>query len=499
MLVKRSIVEKWYQRDSWVYRQFSYLFKNPLWSKRIPSGFSVCPYFWLSLFSFFIFRPCVVAPVRYVFSPLIRGSGKPAKCLDTQANKILRKIRWIGDTDLSPGSAVFSFLTLFLMVVFLGAGLLVPGIKIVDLGKYLYAQYDGNNLGIFSYWSSISFAGLFGVIGLHKAFTKTECKTLYYMFVWLAVFIIGSFVFIPHDVFNGLSVIGLGLWMTLKFLGFVLGVFIAWASVNIFIGLKWLFLFRPIYFLPLPWWSYVVIFTLIGYIASYAFTAYDTRASETPAGILKFRNAWLGIFSRILYASDSFKNGDVFQNLFMDEDFIKACCVMRQSLYDSAFEIMFKEQLDILQNDYPRLKVGGWKAILENNGLYVWDWFSELNKQLEHVPKERIIFDTTKFMDALCEAIKDPTIRQELDHMAKYYRDNTKTAIRRREARLNSWHHKACLKATTAIASFVNNVGRGIGAILGNIVVFIAYMWMLAKAKKKGVCPYFQFTDHQTK
>ena len=57
MLVKQSIVEKWYQRDSWVYKNFAYLFQNPLWNKAIPGGFSVCPYFWLNLFSFFIFAP----------------------------------------------------------------------------------------------------------------------------------------------------------------------------------------------------------------------------------------------------------------------------------------------------------------------------------------------------------------------------------------------------------------------------------------------------------
>jgi hypothetical protein len=33
MFVNKSIVEKWYQTDSWVYKNFAYLFENPLWSK----------------------------------------------------------------------------------------------------------------------------------------------------------------------------------------------------------------------------------------------------------------------------------------------------------------------------------------------------------------------------------------------------------------------------------------------------------------------------------
>jgi len=59
MLVSSNIVNRWYQKDHWIYKQFSFLFNNPLYQKKIPGGFSVCPYFWLSLFSFFIGRPTI--------------------------------------------------------------------------------------------------------------------------------------------------------------------------------------------------------------------------------------------------------------------------------------------------------------------------------------------------------------------------------------------------------------------------------------------------------
>jgi hypothetical protein len=58
-LVSKSIIERWYRTDSWVYRNFSFWFKNPLWDKRVPQGFSLCPYFWLSIFSLFVLRPIV--------------------------------------------------------------------------------------------------------------------------------------------------------------------------------------------------------------------------------------------------------------------------------------------------------------------------------------------------------------------------------------------------------------------------------------------------------
>ncbi len=58
-LVPRSTIDIWYRRDSWVYRQFKFLFFNPLWKRAVPGGFSLCPYFWLSMFSLAVVKPFV--------------------------------------------------------------------------------------------------------------------------------------------------------------------------------------------------------------------------------------------------------------------------------------------------------------------------------------------------------------------------------------------------------------------------------------------------------
>lgn len=60
-LVSLNTVNRWYKKDSWVYKNFTYLFKNPLWDKTVPSGFSLCPYFWLALFALTLFRVFVYA------------------------------------------------------------------------------------------------------------------------------------------------------------------------------------------------------------------------------------------------------------------------------------------------------------------------------------------------------------------------------------------------------------------------------------------------------
>ncbi len=58
-LVPSNIVSAWYARSSWVYQNFAFLFVNPLWTTKVPNGFSLCPFFWFAMFSFIVFRPLV--------------------------------------------------------------------------------------------------------------------------------------------------------------------------------------------------------------------------------------------------------------------------------------------------------------------------------------------------------------------------------------------------------------------------------------------------------
>jgi hypothetical protein len=71
-LVPKETYSAWFSRTSWPYKHFSYLFENPLWSKSVPKGFSLCPYIWLAIFSLLIFRP-------FVFLTL--GVGRGVKAL----------------------------------------------------------------------------------------------------------------------------------------------------------------------------------------------------------------------------------------------------------------------------------------------------------------------------------------------------------------------------------------------------------------------------------
>lgn len=69
-LVSEKIYSKWFKKSHWMYRQFSYLFDNPLWKLPVPPCFSLCPYFWLSMASF-IFLRCLAVPVYLTVSFLV--------------------------------------------------------------------------------------------------------------------------------------------------------------------------------------------------------------------------------------------------------------------------------------------------------------------------------------------------------------------------------------------------------------------------------------------
>jgi len=72
MLVPLKIVEEWYKPNHMIRKSFNYLFKNPLWEKETPRGFSVCPYFLMSILLSPLFRVFIVWPIIYFIVPMMR-------------------------------------------------------------------------------------------------------------------------------------------------------------------------------------------------------------------------------------------------------------------------------------------------------------------------------------------------------------------------------------------------------------------------------------------
>ena len=110
-LVPESWVNEWYEDETnWVYKNFRYQFKNPMWDKPIPKQVSLCPYFQSALWSGFIVLRCFVVPMFYIavglakITKLIFGrfndvmSDKVSKHIPTSAiaTAITEAKSWLG-------------------------------------------------------------------------------------------------------------------------------------------------------------------------------------------------------------------------------------------------------------------------------------------------------------------------------------------------------------------------------------------------------------------
>jgi len=491
MLVKKSIVENWYQTDSWVYKNFAYLFQNPLWHKKIPNGFSVCPYFWLNLFSFFIFRPFFVAPIKYVLLPIIKAIGKPAYMVDKGLYNLQRKFG-LGSDDYFPSCGIVMTVLYALVTAAVGFLLLGLGIKVHDLYKYL----DGVQAGLYCFWSIASFIGLFITIIMHKAITQSECKTMYYLFVWFALFIISAFVFVSQDFIQVMTIFFTGIAAGIK----LLAVGFAYGLRGIWIGIKYIALWNPLEILLIPWWGYMLVLSAIGWICNKIGEYLDKKEMNRLLRVnpdelhSRFCNAWLDLFVKVLLMNKEWKKNEIFNQCF--ELYTgKVCGINRYTILRQTFEVMWKDELTKLQNIYPLLKQGGWKALneLDDDGSSNFRFFT-LGYNLTNVadfPK----LDIDKFVATMRDIVSnDPDIKA----MADEYRaaDKAKWAKKeaKKEAKKQSWSHLMCLKITVAIAESVWSIGRTIKWAFCQLGIFIVYMWMLIKAKKQGVCPYFVFT-----
>ena len=183
MLVKESIVNQWYSRKHWMFQQFSFLFQNPWWQKRVPSGFSVCPYFWASMLSFFLLRPAILL-VTAIHNIFLKPLGKPLAVFEQWVQSWF--VKEPTERNAPPG------LTSVTLAV-VAAAVSMLGILLVKLGGLIATAISVNPLLIPVLILVAIGIVMTGFIIRYKVVTRTldaNCKVNYYYVVWaLAVMI----------------------------------------------------------------------------------------------------------------------------------------------------------------------------------------------------------------------------------------------------------------------------------------------------------------------
>lgn len=508
MLVKKSIVERWYQTDSWVYKNFAYLFENPIWSKDIPSGFSVCPYFWLSLFSLFIFRFFFVYPLVYFILPIMKFIGKPAQYADSSLRDFFTKLGWNARATGTGIVLLLISVALSLLAIFLAGFTFV---KIRDFYPYLV---EANRLGLYTFWVIVSLLLCFGILGLHTKFSKSECKTMNYLYVWFALFFVSLFVFIPQETFAGIGAVfkflanmgaicGKGIYTGLKYAG---------------LGIWWLISFRPIEAWFLPWWSYLLIFSVGAYLLDRTYQKYATQKAffvapeNDTVSFAKNRRAWIRLFTEILNKHSYWRGCKLFEeNYFATNNPKMSSClisghyfrlrraygVVSDRVYRAAFEHMWSTELAILEKQYPVVDSQLFRVLMKRDGTE--EKFEGLNAALINKTGVHFNFSINKFTDEVVAACQIPEIDFVVQSLAKSYLVKEQESYKKQKVRNESWSRNMCIRVTESIAKKVGAV-KNVLAFLGQETCAVfAYLWTLAKAKKQGACPYFRFVNKSDK
>jgi len=199
-LAPQTWINEWFQDDSWVYKGFAYWFQNPFWHKRVPSGFSLCPYFWMAIFSWMIFKP--MTPVFMVAGFIFKLIGKFTMMLLERT--IVPLIAGTGDYLGSHenlrivASAFGNFIKGCFMLLLACIALLllaVLGYNLINF--YITNIYSNSALRLASY---LLFSGLVVCIPCliymaKNRYKSDKCKVEVYMMLWLASAIACGFIF----------------------------------------------------------------------------------------------------------------------------------------------------------------------------------------------------------------------------------------------------------------------------------------------------------------
>jgi hypothetical protein len=504
MLVNENIVKEWYKSTSWVYKNFAYLFENPLWDKNVPRGFSVCPYFWLSLFSLVLFRPFV-----FIVTKILRPLGKtfiakPFKFLDNICAKIISKIT---GEDL-PDKTGLGILMTAILAFMIG----LVGLVIREVYIWYITSISENTTFTVIFWSVLS--GLVTAISstIYKQSHKHEtnpCRTEIYLILWGLGVVASLFLFVPSEFVGFLSNVGGGIWFAICKLFEYLG----WVGHWIRVGIWWLITWRPDGYM-FPWWCYTILFFVsmaaFGWLFIWltSLIPYGEPKEITDSEKIKQiresnRWAWVSIFATILNKSEWVER---IENKGVGSDEEKTYKHLSFMIIRKSIETLWKSNLDALSQYKPYLSMIQSKRLSTTRGIYtrfdmLRSYFFEENDNNKEILKNLPKYQEHLFDAAVNNVItNDKEVKESIVFWMEFYSGQRQKKEIKRKNREFSLINKWCLTTTTAVWNGVKaffsifpKLWNIVKTVFKNIWIFLVYLWTLIKAKKQNACPYFTF------
>ncbi len=225
-LVPESTYLAWFSRTSWVYRAYAYLFVNPLWTKRVPSGASLCPAFWLALFSLTLFRPLVYLTLE------VRWVARMLRVTDLLHWTDRKAERFFGQENPFPA---LGFFTVALTVVWgtLG-GLAFIAVSNIVIG-IIAAASAGLLLPCIAFFIVMLTAAICALYVFAHKDNPDRCRVEIHLLVVIGLTLAGLAIFHPTsfiEVFIGYPLMALGaVWAA-----------VVWTAAGLWASLCWLVL-----------------------------------------------------------------------------------------------------------------------------------------------------------------------------------------------------------------------------------------------------------------
>lgn len=255
-LVSQNVIAAWYRKDAWTYRNLAFIYRNPLWQKPVPQGFSLCPLFWSALFSLFILRPMIYLFIglRAILRHL--GLGKLVKATDRLAERI----------GLNSGPLGFATFKMA-MVALAGACVIYFPCSVL---KIAYDQYRETDF-LYALFAPIALLIGFAVTLVYVDGKKdpNRCRVEYYLYGACVLAVAGAFIWYRDYAFYGFFTMPADVFMWL-----IHG--IAWSATEIWRSFVYFFSWHGTF--RLSWWFALALLTVCVYgWLDYRFRRYEAE------------------------------------------------------------------------------------------------------------------------------------------------------------------------------------------------------------------------------
>lgn len=503
MLVSEELAEKMYSKEGFLYKNFTFLFQNALWHKSMPSGFAICPYFWLSLVGI-LFRYFIHCPVKYVVKPAWKGCKRLASMSFHGLSfltcgglkKFDRGVNWCGVKIGFPGTNDVGLPT---SILSLGSLCIISGIILFQYIAGFYGWVLSFGVAGFTIpliVSSVLLVGL--VVSAVLSVKQHKCSNHHFIYPLglLILTTVLSLIYTPYAIPGMFG----ALW------GFLCAIFsvIATLVVAICTGIFWfvesiwlcILLAMPTLLELAPILAIVLGILLFAAVVGLAIEKWLPAYTAFPKPVenkVCWREAWIQVLIKACHTGS--RNRMILRHFdnISDKDHASKTYICDR-VYREYVIATFSDELDVLEKCQPRPNRD---CFCDNVvGLEVYEIVKSIGeKHPNFLEIRKALYDISDKLDEDYYSSEEDAVKKFVAPLVKSYKDDLAlmSKIKRFEnrcerytknwARVETLCSKVCASAKPIVEKS-KTVGQ-----------WFKLGWKILVKSKKEVCPWKQFHD----